>query len=97
MNLNKYYTDIFGYICAIVSVLLYIPQLIHIIKRKSAKDVSSTFIILSILSGLIWTIYGFLIDSKPIIICDILIMIISILILIAKYYYDNIYKINTTN
>ena len=58
--------DIIGLICAGLTAILYLPQLIHMIKRKSTKDVSYIFIILTILNSILWIIYGFFKDDLPI-------------------------------
>ena len=39
--------DILGLLCAFLTGILYIPQLVHMIKRKSTQDVSYLFLILT--------------------------------------------------
>ena len=80
-------SQIFGLIGAILSTILYLPQLYHIIIRKSADDLSYIFLGLTILATISWVIYGVLEYSLPIIICDSIICILTIIMLILKFYY----------
>jgi MtN3 and saliva related transmembrane protein len=82
-------TDIFGIIGAILSSALYLPQLIHIIKRKKADDLSYIFLILTLISSIFWIVYGIYDNSIPIIICDSFIFIITFIMIILKYHYRN--------
>lgn len=82
-------SEIIGIVASILSSILYLPQLYHMIKRKSGKDISYFFLVLTILSSILWIVYGILDNLLPIILCDTFIMIITIVILIFKYYYEN--------
>ena len=67
--------DILGLLCAMLTGILYIPQLVHMIKRKSTKDVSYLFLILTILNSIMWIVYGFYENNIPIILSDIFIFL----------------------
>jgi MtN3 and saliva related transmembrane protein len=86
------YIDILGFACAFFTATLYLPQLLHIIKSKSAKDVSMIFVVMNVFTAILWIVYGYFLDSLPIIICDSVVLLISILILISKIYYDYYYE-----
>ena len=79
---------IIGYIATTISSILYIPQLIHIIKRKSAKDISYLFLFLTLISGILWIIYAILDNNYPVIISSSFIFFINLLMLISKIYFD---------
>ena len=84
--------DILGLLCAILTGILYIPQLVHMIKRKSTKDVSYLFLILTILNSIMWTVYGFYKNNIPIILSDVFIFLTSVIMLIVKIYYENFHS-----
>ena len=88
--------EILGLMCAILTGILYLPQLVHMIKRKSTKDVSCIFLILTILNSIMWTIYGFYKNDIAIILSDVFIFFTSFIMLIVKIYYENI-KSNQQN
>ena len=60
------------------------------IKRKSTKDVSYLFLILTILNSIMWTVYGFYKNNIPIILSDIFIFLTSVIMLIVKIFYENV-------
>ena len=84
--------EILGLFCAILTGILYLPQLFHMIKRKSTKDVSHLFLILTILNSILWTVYGFYKNNIPIILSDVFIFFTSVIMLIVKIYYDNFHS-----
>lgn len=84
--------DILGLLCAMLTGILYIPQLVHMIKRKSTKDVSYLFLILTILNSIMWTVYGFYKNNIPIILSDVFIFLTSVIMLIVKIYYENFHS-----
>ena len=83
--------DILGLLCAILTGILYIPQLVHMIKRKSTRDVSYLFLILTILNSIMWAVYGFYENDLPIILSDIFVFLTTFVMLIVKIYYEKIY------
>ena len=78
-------TNILGLIASILSSILFIPQLYHMIKLKSGKDVSYIYLSLQILASIMWVIYGYYIWSIPLLLCDSFIIFITCLMAIAKY------------
>ena len=79
---------ILGLAAAIISSLLYVPQVVHMIKRKSTKDVSYIFLLLSIIVSILWIIYGYFEDSIPLILCDSIIFLLTIIMIGCKIYYE---------
>jgi MtN3 and saliva related transmembrane protein len=83
MSLISILATIFG----TLSSFALIPQIHKIFKRKSAKDIShSTYAFLS-LASLIWVIYGFEIQSYPIIIANFFGLASMLIILLGWFLY----------
>ena len=76
--------DIFGYIGAVLLTLLFVPQVYTTYKTKNIEGLSYIFLILEFFAALNFIIYGFLINSIPIIIANSSAFICSILLLLAK-------------
>ena len=76
-----------GYIAGTFTVLSLLPQLITIIKHRSAKDVSFLSYYMYISVQALWIFYGYGINSLQIIISNSLCTIICITILAFGYYY----------
>tara|TARA_B100000886_G_scaffold276445_1_gene200384 strand:+ start:184 stop:465 length:282 start_codon:yes stop_codon:yes gene_type:complete len=91
-NLLKLFmnVDIFGYFAAILTTSAFLPQLIKTLKTKKAEDVSLTTLIMFIIGVLSWIIYGYKISSTPILIANLITLILNLLILISKVYFQKI-------
>ena len=64
--------------------LSFIPQTYKIIKEKQTKNISLIFLILSICSALLMTVYGFYYELLPIILSNILVLINCAIIIFYK-------------
>ena len=85
--MDKINVEIFGYFAAVLTTIAFIPQLVKTIKSKKADDVSLTTLIMFLTGVGSWIIYGFNINSNPILIANIITFILNLLILISKLYY----------
>jgi len=79
--------EIFGYFAAALTTIAFIPQLFKTFISKRAEDVSLTTLIMFLTGVGSWIIYGFRINSKPILIANIITFILNLLILIFKLNY----------
>jgi len=80
--------DLIGYSAGVLIALTMVPQIIRSLRTKSVKDVSVNMIIVFIVGLFLWTIYGILIRSVPIIISDGFGCCIGIVQLVIKLKYD---------
>lgn len=85
----KLSSQIIGFIAGITVILLNIPQIFLMFKNKSSKDISFFTIILNIISGILYLIYGILIYQLPLIICNTLYIIITFIMLYTKNKFNN--------
>ena len=84
------YQELFGYCAAILTTLAFFPQLIKTLKTKKAEDVSTTTLIMFISGVLCWVVYGYKISSFPIVLANLITLLLNLLILISKIYYEKI-------
>lgn len=63
-------TEILGYVAAFFIAIASIPQLVKMIKTKSAHDVSAFMFVCLLIGGVLWFTYGLLIDSKPLLVAN---------------------------
>ena len=77
--------EIIGFIAAILTTSSFLPQLIKVWKTKSSKGVS-ILMYFEMLSGVIlWGVYGYLIESKSVLIANIVAGLLQIVILILIF------------
>ena len=79
--------EIFGYFAAVLTTIAFIPQLLKTVISKKAEDVSLTTLIMFLTGVGSWIIYGFRIQSNPILIANIITFVLNLLILIFKINY----------
>ena len=81
------YIDLSGFLAALLTTIAFLPQLYKTWKTKSADDVSLIMLILFITGLICWIIYGYKIDSIPILVANVITFIFNFSILILKITY----------
>ena len=81
------YIDLFGFLAALLTTIAFLPQIYKTWKTKSADDVSFIMLILFITGLICWIIYGWKINSFPILVANIITFIFNLSILILKITY----------
>lgn len=87
MSIQTY--TIVGYLGGALIIISLLPQLIKIIKTKSAKDIALETYLLLIVAESLWIFYGFLKNDIEIIVTNIVSLFLTILITILTIYYQN--------
>lgn len=86
-----------GSIAGVIIVICLIPQLVSIIKKKSAKDISIESYLLLLTGQTLWGIYGGLKNDIQLIVSNVVSCIITIHIIILACYYKNDSNDNESN
>ena len=81
------FITILGLIAGTLTTFAFLPQLIKVWKSKSTKDISLGMFIVLCVGISLWTVYGFLIKSFPIIIPNAVTFVFCMLILYFKIKY----------
>ena len=76
--------DLIGYLAAILTTTAFVPQAYKIWKTKSAQGVSLTMYIIMFTGVSSWGIYGFLIQSYPMILANFITASLLIMIIYFK-------------
>lgn len=87
---NDTITYIVGTIAGVIIVICLIPQLVSIIKNKSAKDISIESYLLLLTGQLLWGIYGVLKWDIQLIASNIVSCVITLNIIILACYFKGI-------
>lgn len=81
---SKTLVGLFG---GLLTTIAFFPQVTKTWKTRSARDISLGMLVLLTTGVSIWTIYGFLIHSLPLILTNIITFILSSIILMFKIRY----------
>jgi MtN3 and saliva related transmembrane protein len=77
-----------GFVAAFCTTAAFVPQLLRVIKLRTARDISlGTFLLFSIGVAL-WLVYGVYTGSRPVIVSNALTLGLSVSILYLKLRYD---------
>ncbi|MEL0225992.1 MAG: SemiSWEET transporter [Flavobacteriaceae bacterium] len=76
--------DLIGYLAAILTTTAFVPQAYKIWKTKSAQGVSLTMYLIMFTGVSLWGIYGFLIQSYPMILANFITASLLIMIIYFK-------------
>ncbi len=82
--------DFFGYAAAVCTTIAYIPQAVKVYRSRHTKDISIGMFLIITFGILFWIFYGFMINSIPIIIANVITIVLSGYILIMKIKLDYI-------
>ncbi|GGG64543.1 SemiSWEET transporter [Edaphobacter dinghuensis] len=80
--------DFIGYVAATCTTLSFLPQLIRVVRLRSAREISlGMFLIFSVGTAL-WLAYGVLVHSKPVIVANAVTFVLAMSILMFKLRFD---------
>jgi MtN3 and saliva related transmembrane protein len=78
-----------GFAAAFCTTAAFVPQLMRVLRLRSARDISlPTFLLFSI-GVFLWLLYGIYTGSKPVIVSNGVTLVLSLSILILKLRYDH--------
>ncbi|MDA0781980.1 MAG: SemiSWEET transporter [Rickettsiales bacterium] len=76
--------DLIGIIAATCTTGSFVPQVIKIFKTKNTRDLSLSMYVLFTVGVSMWLIYGFMIDSLPVILANSVTLCLTSLVLFMK-------------
>ncbi len=80
--------NIIGFAAATCTTISFLPQLIRVLKLRSARDISLGMFSIFSFGTLLWLAYGVLAHSLPVALANFVTLILSVWILILKVKYD---------
>ncbi len=83
------FVEVLGLVAALLTTSAFLPQVYKTWKTKSADSLSLSMLIIFVLGVLCWLVYGFLIDSFPIILANFITAISGFLLIFFKCRYKN--------
>ncbi len=82
------FTNIFGFIATITTIIGLLPQVYKTYKTKSAKDISNIMLYNYLICSISWIIYGLLSSSSFVVYSNIIGLITSLIMILQKRHYD---------
>jgi MtN3 and saliva related transmembrane protein len=80
--------NLIGYAAATMTTISFLPQLIRVVRLRSARDISLIMFLVFSCGTFTWMVYGFLSHSPPVWIANVVTFALSLSILIMKLHFD---------
>jgi MtN3 and saliva related transmembrane protein len=88
VNFNSPQIQDIGFAAAFCTTAAFIPQLLRVLRLRSAREISlPTFLLFSV-GVFLWLLYGIYTGSKPVIASNAVTLLLSVSILVLKVRYD---------
>jgi MtN3 and saliva related transmembrane protein len=84
----RWVLDWIGSTAAVCTTVSFVPQLVRVWQRKSARDISLTMFLLFSFGVACWLVYGLGIGSTPIVAANVVTLALALAILALKIRYD---------
>ena len=88
MDVSQQGVNLIGYVAATMTTISFLPQLIRVVKLRSARDVSLGMFLIFSVGTAGWLTYGLLSHSPPVWIANAITLLLSVSILFLKLRYD---------
>lgn len=79
---------ILGLVAATLTTFSFVPQLVKVVRTRSADDLSYGMFGAFSIGIVLWLIYGVLRDDLPVIVANVVTLLLSVAILVLKYTYS---------
>ena len=83
-EINPKLVEAIGYLGSLLSCVTFIPQVYLTWQLHSAKDLSLLMILIVNFSCMVWLTYAYLIKSRPVLIANTIVLILSFMLLYFK-------------
>lgn len=84
MDITPQVINYIGYLGSFLSCITFIPQVYQSWKSKSVGDLSFLMILIVITSTIVWLVYGYFVNSGPVIMANTVVLALSLMLLYFK-------------
>ena len=82
------FVEILGFTAGVFTTIGFAPQIRKLIQTKSAGDISLRMVGILLAGNTMWFVYGFLINSRPVIVANFVTMCMLLAMLVLSYHYS---------
>ena len=86
--------DIIGYVAGFIAMMSFLPQVIKTLRTRRTDDISMGMLLLTLITNILYVIYGLLLGLYPIIIMISIMTCIIILQIILTMKWSSRYKVS---
>jgi len=78
--------ELYGWLASIFTTIIFLPQLVKAFQTKMTNDISMLMLFFSVVGNGFWFAHASMISNMPLLVCASLIILISITLIIFKYF-----------
>ena len=82
--------NLIGSCAAVCTTIAFVPQLVRVYRRKTARDISVSMFLVFSVGELLWFLYGIYIHSLPVVLANAVTLALALAILTLKLHYDRL-------
>ena len=79
--------DALGFAAGALTTIAFVPQLVRIVRKRSAHDISWWMFGLFSIGIVLWLWYGIRVDALPVILANVVTLALALAILVLKWRY----------
>ena len=76
--------ELIGYFGSFLTSITFIPQVYKSWKSKSVGDLSIWMVLIVVTSTLVWLVYGYAINSGPVMVANTIVLVLTLVLLYFK-------------
>ena len=84
--------QIIGYTGGTLLNITFLPQIYRTFKTKQTDDISLVFMILQVITSILYVVYSFLLNEQPLIVSNIILLCELLTLLVGKIMFSYVYK-----
>jgi MtN3 and saliva related transmembrane protein len=84
--------QIIGYTGGTLLNITFLPQIYRTFKTKQTDDISLVFMILQVITSILYVVYSFLLDEQPLIVSNLILLCELLTLLVGKIMFSYVYK-----
>jgi MtN3 and saliva related transmembrane protein len=88
MHLSSARIDDLGYAAALLTTAAYVPQLVRVLRLRSARDISLPTFLMFAIGVVFWLLYGLYTGSRPIIASNSVTLVLAVSVVVLKLRFD---------
>ena len=77
-------TNILGLVAGALTTVAFVPQLLQVVRTRSAKDISLGMFVIFSTGVALWLVYGLLTNALPVILANGVTLVLALIILWFK-------------
>lgn len=80
-------SDIVGYAAGILTTAAFAPQVIQVVRTRSARDISLGMYVIFTIGITLWLVHGLQVGSMPVVAANAVTLVLVLVILVLKVRY----------